>query len=343
MKRKLLAMLLAVSLLANTAAAAERRLGDVDGDGFLSYYDVMQILMYLTHPEFSIISDCAEARAAAHIFSTPDEPLSFYDSMAIMRRIAGLGGEVGHGDDRRPNPLIELWDDDEMLPHDTPSGEMSIRATICTSRRRIFYTTENPIPAGSIFAFSFTHAVGVAGNINRAMHDPESFVFDTEVLCAWSTVPALNNTDGVRAERVFRAAVANDLSAGGTLAWQSFISQYRERQPVVHTVFPEDFTLHPDHEPNDVVWAYCKCYYNGGGGFGFGRVTDRHDEPHVEDAIAVLRFLVGLSSPIADCDNARMAANIIRPGRGNPSARDATEILRYIVGLPNRLDAFYAD
>jgi hypothetical protein len=72
-----------------------------------------------------------------------------------------------------------------------------------------------------------------------------------------------------------------------------------------------------------------------GGRFGFGRVTDHDEIPGLRDALAILRFLVNLSSPIAECDDAHAAAMITNPGGvgGAPLLRDALAVLRFTVGL----------
>jgi hypothetical protein len=79
------------------------------------------------------------------------------------------------------------------------------------------------------------------------------------------------------------------------------------------------------------------CGFHGGR-FGFGRVTNANTTPAVGDALAILRFLVGLSNPIDTCNDARAAANIITPGLGDPVIGDALAILRHIIGLPSALD-----
>jgi V8-like Glu-specific endopeptidase len=70
-----------------------------------------------------------------------------------------------------------------------------------------------------------------------------------------------------------------------------------------------------------------------GGKFGFGRVTNTGGSPAITDALAILRYLVGLSSPIATCNNARAAANITNHGLGSPVITDALAILRFLVEL----------
>jgi hypothetical protein len=64
-----------------------------------------------------------------------------------------------------------------------------------------------------------------------------------------------------------------------------------------------------------------------------GDVTGKGGEPNVQDALAILRFLVGLSNPIATDVDARRAANITTPGLGDPTVQDARAILRFLVGL----------
>jgi hypothetical protein len=78
-----------------------------------------------------------------------------------------------------------------------------------------------------------------------------------------------------------------------------------------------------------------------GGRFGFGRVRGGDNaRPQVNDALQILRFLVGLSSPLdagnADSADALAAANITRAGQAvtRPQVQDALQILRFLVGLP---------
>jgi Leucine-rich repeat (LRR) protein len=89
----------------------------------------------------------------------------------------------------------------------------------------------------------------------------------------------------------------------------------------------------------------CDCRNCGdcgflGGRFGFGRVTNNThtDRPTVADALAILRYLIGLPSVIDDCDDARAAANITTPGLGDPVVNDALQVLRSLVGLNSLLD-----
>jgi hypothetical protein len=69
-----------------------------------------------------------------------------------------------------------------------------------------------------------------------------------------------------------------------------------------------------------------------------GRVTDNENGIVIQDALQILRLLVGLENVIETCDNARAAANITNPGLGDPSIQDALQILRFLVGLPNLID-----
>jgi hypothetical protein len=87
-----------------------------------------------------------------------------------------------------------------------------------------------------------------------------------------------------------------------------------------------------------------KCGYSGGR-YGFGNVRGRmnadgsYASPDVQDALAILRQLVGLPSAIDGNEDARIAANIANPANdGNPSVQDALQILRKLVGLPNMID-----
>jgi endoglucanase len=86
------------------------------------------------------------------------------------------------------------------------------------------------------------------------------------------------------------------------------------------------------------------CGFNGGL-FGFGRVTNdtSADTPVIGDALAILRYVIGLPSPIVANANARAAAIIIEPDtdRTSPEIGDALTILRFVIGLPSELDEFY--
>ncbi|MCL1832357.1 MAG: Ig-like domain-containing protein [Oscillospiraceae bacterium] len=75
-----------------------------------------------------------------------------------------------------------------------------------------------------------------------------------------------------------------------------------------------------------------------GGKYGLGNVTGS-DAPSMADALAVLRYLVKLSSPIHDDENAYIAARIVSPENGgDPIMADALQILRKIVKLLNKID-----
>ena len=93
-----------------------------------------------------------------------------------------------------------------------------------------------------------------------------------------------------------------------------------------------------DVPPADCTCRSCPdCGFHGGR-FGFGRVTNTGDIPQIDDALTILRYLLGLSSPIRDCNDARAAANIVNPGFGEPQVADALQLLRKIIGLPNMID-----
>gem|GEM_PF-7052033 len=82
--------------------------------------------------------------------------------------------------------------------------------------------------------------------------------------------------------------------------------------------------------------------YTVGGKYGFGRVTNgSSDAPQMADALAILRFLVKLSSPIGTDANSRAAANITNPGAGDPKMADALALLRFLVKLSSPLDPYY--
>ncbi|MCL1831840.1 MAG: hypothetical protein FWG45_02880 [Oscillospiraceae bacterium] len=81
------------------------------------------------------------------------------------------------------------------------------------------------------------------------------------------------------------------------------------------------------------------CGYQGGI-YGFGRVTDSGDVPQMADALAILRFVVKLSSPLDTDINAVAAASITSPGN-TPQMADALAVLRFMVKLSSPLDKYY--
>jgi Leucine-rich repeat (LRR) protein len=58
----------------------------------------------------------------------------------------------------------------------------------------------------------------------------------------------------------------------------------------------------------------------------------------IEDALAILRYTIGLPSVLDDCDVARMAALVISSEVEGPQIADALEILRYVIGLGSVLE-----
>jgi hypothetical protein len=111
---------------------------------------------------------------------------------------------------------------------------------------------------------------------------------------------------------------------------------------------PDPDEICPNTIENHPIRPDCQnctfCGHNGGR-FGFGRVTNTGPlgtPPTVTDALAILRYLVGLSSQISDCTDARAAANIVNPQSDEPNIVDGLQILRYLVGLSSpRLNATY--
>jgi hypothetical protein len=81
-----------------------------------------------------------------------------------------------------------------------------------------------------------------------------------------------------------------------------------------------------------------------GGRYGFGRVRGGDSsEPGIDDAVEILKFIVGLDNVIAGNENAIAAAKITTAGNDSPPGiDDAVEVLKFIVGLDNVLDEFYS-
>jgi hypothetical protein len=71
-------------------------------------------------------------------------------------------------------------------------------------------------------------------------------------------------------------------------------------------------------------------------GFELKRAFLKHGNPTIADALEILRFVVGLSSVVGECDDALAAALII--SEDTPGVADALQILRHLVGLESVLD-----
>ena len=115
---------------------------------------------------------------------------------------------------------------------------------------------------------------------------------------------------------------------------------------------PDDVSVEPPEPPPELPdpLAPCKCGHCEtcgfdplkGGKYGFGRVTNSNSSaPAMADALAILRYVVKLSSPIDTDAQARAAACITRPESGEPAMADALAVLRFIVYLSNPLDEYY--
>jgi hypothetical protein len=90
------------------------------------------------------------------------------------------------------------------------------------------------------------------------------------------------------------------------------------------------------------AFAGTQWFGNMGGEYGFGRVLNNGDIPTLQDALVILRHLVGLPTPIATDNAAKAAAAITNPTTGEIVIQDALVILRFLVNLPSpRLDAIY--
>jgi hypothetical protein len=102
-------------------------------------------------------------------------------------------------------------------------------------------------------------------------------------------------------------------------------------------------------EPTEPPVESCECRNCddcgfSGGEYGFGRVRgdDGGEEPGIDDAVEILKFIVGLDNVIAGNDNAIIAAKITSAGNDSlPGIDDAVEVLKFIVGLDNVLDEHY--
>jgi hypothetical protein len=62
----------------------------------------------------------------------------------------------------------------------------------------------------------------------------------------------------------------------------------------------------------------------------------------VNDALEILKWIVGLDNTITGNNNALIAARIAEAGTANnPGVNDALEILKFVVGLGSMLDEHY--
>jgi hypothetical protein len=90
------------------------------------------------------------------------------------------------------------------------------------------------------------------------------------------------------------------------------------------------------------IGVTCGSTYVIVGATRIGDVLGTGGPPIVNDALQILRSLVGLSNSITGNPFAIEASNIIAPGATTmPTVQDALQILRYLVGLPSNLDAVW--
>jgi hypothetical protein len=96
--------------------------------------------------------------------------------------------------------------------------------------------------------------------------------------------------------------------------------------------------------PSDCVCANCTVCGFCGGVYGFGRVrgVGGGDVPAVDDALEILKYVVGLDNLIEGNPDALIAARIMEAGTENaPGVNDALEILKFVVGLESVLNEHY--
>jgi hypothetical protein len=86
----------------------------------------------------------------------------------------------------------------------------------------------------------------------------------------------------------------------------------------------------------------CSICREFGGKYGFGRVTNSGDRPTVGDALAILRHLVGLPSPIDTDPHALAASTILTRWGERPMINDALIILQFLIGIKSPLDRHYS-
>jgi Leucine-rich repeat (LRR) protein len=106
-----------------------------------------------------------------------------------------------------------------------------------------------------------------------------------------------------------------------------------------------DVPTDTDVEPSPCDCRNCTDCGFLGGAYGLGRVLGNNgddDLPGVNDALEILKWIVGLDNTITGNNNALIAARIVEAGTANnPGVNDALEILKFVVGLDNVLDEHY--
>jgi hypothetical protein len=220
-----------------------------------------------------------------------------------------------------------VWEDDEIR-HVWVSEPIELTGEICLSRGLVTYRTKSEIMERTSYSLIFD----VPHEFVRGMSSDEydaleeiggGFFINTSLNSQWMLLHRFGgSSNGVW------------VPEGGVIAHQA----------ITGNVTPEDFTLHPEHDTEVIIWEFCnheccnppcdclsctECGYRGGR-FGFGRVNGG-EHVTVQDALAILRFIVGLPSPIDTCADARAAAMITNPLANRPSLQDALAILRHLV------------
>jgi hypothetical protein len=264
--------------------------GDVDGDGKLSMNDAFLILRSLTtrtqyfneniHALIAAISIDRLGRESQlqGIFPSFEHMLHAIeagrtgsrpyvtDYLQIMRRFIGLRTVV----------LDDVWGDEDLQHVFFQSPGLSLQADICTTRNSVIYRTATAFPGGELFSFAFNNPIRV--------HSAEAATQDTPIVGIRVSEALVHNNQTTRIQ-VLGGFSPSEIPAGSVIAFQR-----------TGAVAPEDFSLHSDHAEGDIVWDFCReCC---GGRFGFGNVTGGN-RPGVQDALAILRSVVGLPSRLS--------------------------------------------
>jgi hypothetical protein len=196
---------------------------------------------------------------------------------------------------------------------------IGVTAVICNNSARVFYFLDEP--RYSVF-FLLNEQPGVgryfANVAGLGELDVMIFPDPTETLSA----------------DFFRAAAP--IPAGTMLGWQKTDLQ------VARVVTPADFSQRDGNTM--ITWVNCGCAESRECDVAAFNTRDNNAVGHVlgaatisvGDALAILRYTVGLPSILNTCPDAYQAALIV--SEDTPGVRDALQILRSVVGLPSVLD-----
>ncbi|MCL1831680.1 MAG: hypothetical protein FWG45_02065 [Oscillospiraceae bacterium] len=351
MKRKVLALFTAAAIIAatlTTAASPQEEVGfvaydddhacdvsdcyicvpfgagDVDGDGEITLRDAFFVLHYIVN--FSGYTSAPNPikppsedesypgnnsyHAVAGYFPEVTVKPSMAQAVMILRGLVGIAPDSNNPD----------------FAFDLPFGygaEVNLDKVYCRAYGVAVYKLAQDIPEDTLFNVKNTskNTDDLIG-LERAYEEKIWFRYDGFI--DDETLVRYKNNNAITTEE---ATIINSS--------EHFVIGY-SFEPLT-----KGAAVYIQSYPSTNSLPYCKelCC---GGEYGLGRVTNSSKEPSMADALAILRYTTGLSSPLDNDPDAWRALGLEPFSEIEPGMTDALQILRHVVKLKtNSLTYFW--